>query len=1126
MSPRPALHLAAAIGLALCGAALAGPLRFAEQPDIHGESLVFSLDGDLWGASVAGGVAHRLTSWPGVESRPRFSPDGRWLAFSADYDGPQAVYLMPSQGGEPRRLSWNPDGAAVLGWTPDGTRVLFRSNLEQVATRASALYTVSREGGAPARLPVDRGTLACYSPDGNTLLYCRRGAEEYAWRRYRGGNNPDIWALDLPSLRFTQLCDGTTRNAFPMWVDGAMVFASDRDGTVNLYRMDLPQGTPQPLTHHAEADLHMPESDGHRVVYLHESDLHVLDPATGEDRVVPVEVPAERWRTRPRSVLAKEFIQSADVDGQGRTTVFEARGEIFRVSVDPKGPTRNLSRSPASRERFPRLSPDGRQVAFFSDRSGEYQLYLQSVEGGAWKALTQHLDCAVYRPVWSPDGLSLLFGDKNLDLHVVTVATGAERLIRGSRRLKNDEFTWEIDDYAWSPDSRWVAYTQVAENRNSQVWLWEAATGRSTVVTGDFDDNLHPRFDTTGDFLYFLSSRNSDVLMDFHEDNHVLARPYQVMAMALRKGLAPAFLVDAPDTTTHAARESQKPQASVPSMRVDLEGMAARVWPLPVPAGNLFHLSTGPGRVLWTSVPAFTEDEYEEIFRPGGDTKWTLHAFDLDKGREVRLEEEIASCQLSADGRQLLTLADGRWTVRPLERLAAPEEREGRDGDGDGEEGGRWSRRSRRDQDETPSVAARGESLSLDGVGCVVDPRAEWAQIFEDCWRWYRDFFYDRGMHGHDWLELGRRYRAMLPDVGTRGQLNTLLSRMVGELCVGHTYISGGDEGAVRTPAPPTFTGRLGADLVADAAAGRWKLGRIYGPTPIHGDVTGPLARPDLQLREGLFLLSIDDVPLRHSDDYWRLLQVLPGQKLRLEFASTPDGKDRRTVEVEPLRDDHELRYAAWVAQRVKQVEDASQGRLGYIHLRSMGGGDVGDFDRFWRAYRYRDGVILDVRRNGGGWTEYFIIDKLERRPVSCDVLQGMEPFIYPGSVNPRQAYVAISNEDNASDGEAFISHFQSRALGPVVGTPSWGGLVGILNGQRTVDNGMVQQPNNAFYGLDGQWDVENVGAQPDIWQDNDPASVLEGRDLQLEKAIQVLLEKVKATPSPIPAGPPLYPRR
>ncbi|HNX51968.1 MAG TPA: PDZ domain-containing protein, partial [Thermoanaerobaculaceae bacterium] len=486
--------------------------------------------------------------------------------------------------------------------------------------------------------------------------------------------------------------------------------------------------------------------------------------------------------------------------------------------------------------------------------------------------------------------------------------------------------------------------------------------------------------------------------------------------------------------------------------------------------------------------------EYEEIFKPKGDTKWTLHVFDMKEKRETPIDKRVSSFALSANGEQVLIGADKGWRVSGLDDL----------GSGEG----------------------LGDEVSLDRMVYRVDTRAEWRQIFDDCWRWYRDFFYDTRMHGYDWKAIGERYRAYLPYISSRDELNWVLSQMVGELCIGHAYIGGGDQGPVKEPEAVVFTGVLGADLKADTRTNLWRIDAIYGPTDFNRDLKAPLSRPDLRIKEGGYLLAVNGHRLTASDDYWRLLQVTKGQKVTLTVADSADGKDPRTYEVEPLRSDRNLRYNRWLAGNIHKVEEASGGRLGYMHINAMGSEGVGEFDKFWRAFRYRDGIIVDVRRNSGGWTEYFLIDKLERRQAGYNVLSGMAPFVYPGSVNPRRKYVAVSNEHNGSDGEAFLMHFKADGLGKIVGVPSWGGLVGIVNAQTTIDNGSVNQPNNAFWGKEQAWWVENHGADPDVLVDNDPGSVMAGQDRQLEKAIEVLLAEIAKEGPPIPADHPPYPQR
>ncbi len=1065
------------------GGACAGEARFMQYPTIHRDRIVFTYENDLWVVRARGGLARRLTGAPGTEHMARFSPDGKWIAFSANYEGPFAVYLMPAEGGEPVRLTYTPGDAQTVGWTPDGERIVFRSFMENFVQRDPNLYFVRRGGSAPERLPIDRGGLCSFSPDGTRMLYSRRGHEEYQWKRYKGGRYCDIWMYDFAGHAFAPVSDYVGKNAYPMWVGGRMYFVSDRDGAANLYVQDLATKAIERVTRHEKLDVMMPATDGRRIVYVHDGRLHVFDPADGSDARIVVFAPSDRWRIRNRTINPRDYVQGADIAGDGALAVIEARGDLFAVPADRNGQTRNLSDSPGTRERLARLSPDGTQVAFFSDRTGRYQLYLQPIGGGEWIALTKDLDRTPYRPAWSPDGARILFGTSGLALFIVDVAGKELVKIAESRRLKNDQFYWEIDDYGWSPDGKWVCYTQVAANRNSRVFLYDVEAKAATALTDDFFDNLNPCFDAKGDYLYFLSSRGFDVQMDFYEDNHVIANPYQVLAVRLQAGKKPPFL----------GNEPKDSKADGDGAGVELEGIGARIFPLPVPAGNYFYLKAGKGKVAWCSVPKFTESEYEEIFKPLGATKWTLHIFDMASGELRAVEQKIADYALSVNGERLLCRAGGGFFLTTL-------------------------------QDAYDSRRI-GDGLNLDRMTYRVDTQAEWGQIFTDAWRWYDEFFYDAGMHGHDWKAIGEHYRARIPYLSSRDELNWLMAQMTGELCVGHAYIHGGDGGPAPALSSPLFTGLLGVDLTPDAAAGRYRFARIYGPTEYNLDLKAPLARPDIRLKEGDFLIAIDGRSVAAGDDYFKLLQVVAGQKVKVTVNDTPAEEGARTYEVEPLRSDTDLRYFRWLTENIRKVLAATGGRVGYMHINAMGAPGIGEFDKFWRAFRYKEGIIIDVRRNSGGWTEYFMIDKLERRQVAFNVLRGMEPFRYPGTAGDRR-YVAISNEYNGSDGECFIEHFKARRLGTVVGVPSWGGLVGIVNGQRTIDNGTVHQPNNAFYGRQGTWWVENHGADPDIFVDNDPAAVMAGGDPQLEKAIEVIMARIRDDPTPAFPERPEYPRR
>jgi len=1074
------------LGLSAAAAFAAEEGRFFTYPTIAGDRIIFTYESDLWSVGAKGGTAARLTTFPGTEYSAKLSPDGKWVAFTASYDGASAVYLMPAEGGPPVRLTYNPGGAQVIAWTPDGTEVVFRSMYENVVGRDPNLYAVPVKGGAPERLPLDRGVLISFMPDPHKFLYARRGNEEYYWKRYKGGQYQDIWICDAAAKTYAPVTSYIGKNAYPMWVGGLMYYVSDQtNGIANLYTMKLETKAITPVTKYQDFDVMMPNTDGQSIVYVQDGYLHVFDAPLAKDTKIAVTVPSDRWALRNRVINPRDYVHSAQIADDGKTVVLEARGDVFRVPNGP-GPSENLSETPGTREMYPALSPDGKTVAFFSDKTGDYQLYTQPAAGGEWTPITSELDRAVYRLAWSPDGRKILFGNKDYSVFYVDLAAKKLVKIDSSSQMKNDEFVWEMADYAWSPDSKWIAYSFVQANRNSQIFLYNIETGKKAAATTDFYDNLYPAFDAEGRYLYYVSSRNFALRMDFYEDNHVEATPQQVMAVQLRDGEAPPFAGEP------GAKDEVK-AAPVP-FRIDTDGLIKRTYPLPLPAGNSFWLKAGKGKVLWASVDAFTEAEYEEIFKPkSGETKWTLHIFDMAGRKEVTLTDKIRDFGLSANGEQLLVRREADFYATSVDKAFASK--------------------------------SCGDKINLGGLVYTVDLQKEWPQIFNDAWRWYRDFFYDAGFHGHDWKAMGDKYRAYVPFLSSRAELNWVLSQMVGEISVSHTYVGGGDMGPGETPRSPVFTGLLGADLVPDKATGLYRLAKIYGPTDINLSLPGPLVRPDMAVKEGDFLLAIGGTPLKAGDDYFKLLQTTAGKKIKVTINAAPALPGAKTYEVEPIRgSDSSLRYFRWIDDNIKAIDKATGGRVGYMHINAMGGGGIGEFDKYWRAFRYKDGVIIDVRRNSGGWTEYFLIDKLERQLVAYNNLRNMVPFRYPGSAGNGN-YVVISNENNGSDGEAFVEHFKARKLGTVVGVPSWGGLVGILNQQPTIDDGTVEQSNNAFYGREGKWWVENHGADPDILVDNDPGSVLAGRDLQLEKAIAVMLEKIQANPLTF-APKPAYPKK
>lgn len=1048
--------------------------RFVSSPDVNGDRVVFTWEDDLWLGSLKGGAARRLTTHPGLETAARFSPDGKWIAFSGQYDGGGLqVYVMPAEGGAPKRLTWS--GGTVQGWTPDSKQVLFKTVADFDRRPVERFFTVDLDGHQPNVLPVPRGVQGSLSPDGQRLAYNSKGKVEYYWKRYKGGDHQDLWLADLKSGQFEKLTDFVGRNGAPIWAGGKVIFESDRgaSGITNLYAMDPATKAVEPLTDLKDFDAQQPSTDGRTVVFVQAGQLQALDLGTKAVRPVPVTASTDGWKVAPRPVNPKDWIQAMSLTAGN--AVFEARGEVFLLPTDASKPARNLTKTPGVRERMPRLSPDGKRVAYFSDAGGDYDLCVQALDGAAERIPTG-LKTAFYHLEWSPDGTKILFGDKSFALYVMDVATKKLTKIDESHELKNDQFSWEVSDYTWSPDSQWIAYSFVEPSRNSRIHLFNLATRQKVTLTDGFYDCLNPAFDLDGGTLYFLSYNNFHTRLDPSQDNHIQSSPVQVMSVKLKAG-----------------DEKGASSSAGAAFRIDVAGLVERIAPLPVKPGNLFHLKAGRGLVGWDEAEGWDDSVAEELYGPRGADKWKVHLYDPNakKDKEAMLAEPVSDWTFDADGKRLLIRKGPSFHTGDAAAVFASK--------------------------------ALPERLDLERMVMTVVPREEWKQVFEDTWRWYRDFFYDTNMNGNDWNAIGAKFRALVPELNSRQELNGLLSQMVGELSASHTYVSGGDFGPARPQPSPVFSGLLGADFTTEN--GVYKFATVYGPTPYAQGLKAPLADPAPRVKAGEYLLAIDGKPLRAPEAIQSRLQVIRGQKVTLTVNAKPTLEGARTLDVEPVPNDWDLRYEHWIAGNIAAVDKASNGQLGYMHITAMSDQNIGQFDKYWRAFRYKKGIVIDVRGNGGGWTEYFMIDKLERKQVGFNVLRGMGPFRYPGTASDGR-YVFLTNEQNGSDGEAFLAHVKARNLGTIIGKPSWGGLVGIINTQFTLDGGRVEQSNNAFYGKEGQWWVENHGAEPDLTVENDPASLMQGRDPQLETGIQTLLKQLKDNPTPSLPPLPAYPKR
>jgi tricorn protease len=1075
-----------------------GFLRF---PDTNGSDVVFTSEGDLWTAPLSGGIARRLTTDEGEERFAHFSPDGKRIAFSAQYGGNFDIFVIPAEGGVPKRLTYHPALDQVVGWTPDG-KVLFRSRRDN-PEYDWRLYKVSPEGGDPDALPLTQAALASFSPDGRRLAFTRFSLEWHHWKQYQGGWAQDIYAGDLATGEYRQITDFKGMDAFPMWSGEKIYFLSDRDGVANLYSMS-PDGTGvRRITDHKEADVRWPSLGAGQIVYQVAYDIWSCDLATGSTRRLDVRLPSDRVRTLPRVVDPKEQIQGYALGKDGRRLVLCARGDLFAVPTK-KGRIIPITGTQGVRERSPVCSPDGSTVAYLSDATGEEEVYTAPATGGSARQVTTGSSCYHYQLAWSPDGQWIAYSDRTLGLFLVDVAKGTKQQVTRSA-------IYEIRNYSFSPDSRWVAWSEYAPNMNRTIRIRAVAGGPITSVTDAMTDSWEPAWDPEGKYLYFLSRRTINPYMAAFEENFAAMNGTKPYLLVLKAGEPSPFAPkdegeetagDEDATATEGVKAEGAKKAGAPKgadgkpgeakpveVAIDIERIQERIAAVPVDAGNCAMLQGVPGRILWLDVPndgmgSFPEDEDEE--REGNAS---LHSFSIEDKEEHVIATEIDDYSVSPDGTRLAYRSGPSFTVIDA----------GADEEVEGEE-------------------LEEAKVDLSFWEMTIDPVAEWRQIFAESWRLERDFFWDTNMLGVNWPAMRERYGALLPRVTTRDELNDLLGELIAELRTSHEYLWGGDDPG----RAPRGVGRLGVDLAVRPETGRVQITRIYGPDRWDGERSSPLLLPGQRVNEGDYLVAIDGAPVSSVEETHAKLAGKSGKPVLLTVATTADGSDRRDIYVETMKSDDDARYDQWVRDRRSYVERRSGGRVGYIHIPDMDLAGIVEFNKQFFPQSDKEGLIVDVRNNAGGYAHSMILERLYRKLWSFAIARYMRPFRTPG----RAFYghmVALCDQRTGSDGESFAEAFKRMKLGPMIGMRTWGGFVGIRGGRGLVDGGGITQPEWPSWGFDRTWLVEGEGVIPDIQIDNDPTSTARGLDPQLDRAIQEVLDLMTREPMKIPEPPP-YP--
>ena len=1129
--------------------------RLLRFPDVSKDKIAFSYGGDLWLVSREGGTAQRITSHPGQELFAKFSPDGKWIAFTGQYDGNYNVYLMPSEGGDPKQLTFHPGGDhlnermgfhnEVITWTPDSKRIVFLTRRDTYNDWFGRLYSVSIDGGQAEALPLDKGGLTSYSADGNSIAYNRIFRNFRTWKRYTGGMAQDIWIYDLKANHIEQMPHTEWTDTFPMWHGDTIYFDSDRgpEHRLNLYSYSLTSHEIKQLTHFKDFDVNWPSLGPDAIVFENAGYLYLFDLKNEREHKLTIYLPGDRDLARKHWANVSKLITDFDISPDGKRAVFTARGDIFTVPAK-EGSIRNLTRTPGIHEKYAAWSPDGRWVAYMSDRTGEDELYITSQDGlGQEQRIT--FDGKMFRlpPQWAPDSKKVLFADKEAHLFYVDISDKKPVLVDQGKY-------GDLTDYNWSPDSNWVAYSKAADNRNGVIYLYGLADRKITPVTTSASDSSAPYFDPEGKYLYFLSNRDFNEVLgvyDLEFANPKAGRvyiatlradepsPFPVLSDEVTVSPAPDVLLSTPPGTqppgqkppetptkkpkvppaktkpeaaeqkpvTETEKEKEEKAGTRPALqnfRIDLEGIQRRIVALPIPPGNLRNLTAAKGVIFYSSAPV------EGLSGPLPGESPAIHAYDLKDRKDHIFLEGAEQYALSFDGKKIL--------------YGTPK----------GEAGGEGGEHSygivdakvpegEKESEPKPLVHAGEGALKLDAMRMEVDPPAEWKQIFNEVWRQERDYFFEPAMNGVNWQQEHDKYAQLLPFVADRLSLTYILGEMIGELSNSHTYVGGGDYPEIDT----VNVGLLGADLEPDAASGMYRLAKIYPGENWNRNLRSPLTEPGVTVKEGDYLLAVNGRPLRVPQNPDEFFINTVNQTTTLSINSKPTEKGAHNVVVRPVPSEFSLHELNWIETNRRKVEQASGGKIGYVYLPDMGASGLNEFVKQYFPQIRKEGMIFDVRYNGGGFVDQIIFERLRRVLAGMESARNWEPDTEPSNVFYGHM-ACITNHYAASDGDFFSYFFKAYKLGPLIGERTWGGVRGIRGEIPLMDGGYITRPEFSLYGLDRKWLIENHGVAPDIEVDNRPDLVRQGKDPQLEKAIEMVMKEIQEHPMKLPAVPPDLP--
>jgi tricorn protease len=1099
MLAKPGRILACLALIALSSSAASAQIdaRMFRHPAVSKTQIAFVYAGDIWLTPKAGGAAVRLTSSAGQESFPRFSPDGTKIAYSASYDGNVDVFVVAASGGEPVRLTHHPMDDRVIGWTPDGKRVLFASARESGRQRFNQFYTVGLDGGLPDKLPIPYGEFGMYSPDGKQFVYMPMAQDFRNWKRYRGGWAPDLMLFDLTTFAAKNITSNPANDAQPMWHGSTIYFLSDRGANErnNIWAYDVPSGKVRQVTHLDDFDITFPSIGPDGIVFQAGGRLYLMDIASEKATEVPVRVVTDETTLRSRTAKVEKLITGATVSPTGKRGLFEARGDVFTLPAE-FGAVVNVTRSSGAAERYPRWSPDGKTLAYWSDRSGEYELTLRPVDDtGPEKKVTTLGAGFRYAPQWSPNSRKLAFIDQAMRIRLHDLDSGRTTEIDHSP-------DWIAQDglenfrFQWSPDSRWVTFARPTSPANNAVFLYDTKSSTLHQATTGYLNDGQPTFDPEGKYLFYASDREFDPVYGSFDNSWTYPNPTRLVAVPLRKDVKSPLAArnnsenaaldtekkddpkkegakKADDTDQKGDEKAKKaddngkkaeerPPAPA-NVDIDLDGLESRAIVLPPKAGNYADLQAIKGKLLYRRLP-----------RTGSaDEKQPIVYFDLTEREEKTILEDASRFEVTFDGKKMLVVDKHKFAI--LEIKAGQ-------------------------KFEKPMAIAEMEA--------PVNPRAEWRQIFNDAFRFERDFFYDPNMHGVDWVGLRARYGELMEDAVTRWDVDFVLGELIGELNASHTYHGGGDLEEV----PQQSVGMLGVDW--EASDGAYRIKHIVRGGPWDSAVRSPLDEPGVNVQAGEYVLAVNGVSLDTKADPWAAFQGLGDKTVVLTVNSTSSTRGARQVVVKCLSSEVELRFREWIEERRKIVDKATGGKVGYIYVQSTGVDAQNDLVRQFMAQWKKDGLIVDERWNSGGQIPDRFIELLNRPIVAYWAVRDGASQQWP-PVAHRGPQVMLINGWSGSGGDAFPTYFREAGLGPLIGTRTWGGLIGISGTPGLVDGGGVTVPTFRMFDPKGQWFAEGHGVDPDINVDEDPTQLAKGIDPQLDRAIKEVIGAVAKAPKP-----------